>query len=145
MSAATTIGILPAMNRLVLADTGPLYALADPSDQYHLRAQTQQDRISATKRFVAVAYPTLTESYTLVLRRLGTVYAHQWLEQVMDATMLINPEPGDYVRAATLLVNFPDQSITLFDAVVATLSERLQVAVWTYDRGFDLLGIKRWA
>jgi predicted nucleic acid-binding protein len=133
------------MNRLVLADTGPLYALADPSDQYHLRAQTQLNRISTTKGIVAVAYPTLAESYTLVLRRLGTVYAHQWLEQLMDGTMLINPEPGDYFRAARLMQNFPDQSITLFDAVVATLSERLHVAVWTYDRHFDLLGIKRWA
>jgi predicted nucleic acid-binding protein len=133
------------MNRLVLADTGPLYALADPSDQYHLRAQTQQDRISATKRLVAVAYPTLTESYTLVLRRLGKVYAHQWLQQVMDGTMLINPEPGDYVRAATLVLNFKDQSITLFDAVVATMSERLEVEVWTYDRDFDMLDVKRWA
>ncbi len=63
----------------------------------------------------------------------------------MDGTMLINPEPGDYVRAATLILKFEDQSITLFDAVVATMSERLQVEVWTYDRHFDLLGIKRWA
>jgi predicted nucleic acid-binding protein len=133
------------MNRLILTDTGPLYALADPSDQYHLRAQTQLDRISATKGILAVAYPTLTESYTLVLRRLGTAYAHQWLEQVMDGTMLINPEPGDYVRAATLILNFEGHSSTLFDAVVATVRERLQVGVWTYDRHFDVLGTKRWA
>ena len=144
MSAAATINILPLRNRLVLADTGPLYALADPSDQYHARARTQQGRIAVTKKFVAVTYPTLAECYTLVVRRLGVVYAHQWLQQVMDGTTLINPDPGDYVRAATLMLNFQDQSITLFDAVVATMSERLRVAVWTYDRDFDLLGIKRW-
>jgi predicted nucleic acid-binding protein len=132
------------MNRLVLVDTGPLYALADPSDQYHLRAQTELDRIDATKQFVAVTYPTLAEAYTLVLRRLGIAYAHQWVQQLMDGSMLINPEPGDYVRAATLILKFQDQSITLFDAVVATISERLRTAVWTYDRDFELMGVKRW-
>jgi predicted nucleic acid-binding protein len=48
------------------------------------------------------------------------------------------------VRAATLILNFQDQSITLFDAVVATMSERLRSAVWTYDRDFEWMGIKRW-
>ena len=63
----------------------------------------------------------------------------------MDGSVLINPEPGDYVRATTLILNFQDQSITLFDAVVATMSERLRSAVWTYDRDFESMGIKRWS
>ena len=133
------------MNRLVLVDTGPLYALADPSDQYHLRAQTELDRIVSANQSVAVTYPTLAEAYTLVLRRLGIAYAHQWVQQLMDGSVLINPEPGDYVRASTLILHFQDQSITLFDAVVATMSERLRYAVWTYDRDFDLMGVKRWS
>jgi hypothetical protein len=62
----------------------------------------------------------------------------------MDGAVLINPEPGDYVHATSLILNFQHQSITVFDAVVATISERLHSAVWTYDRDFHLMGIKHW-
>ena len=62
----------------------------------------------------------------------------------MSGTTLINPEAGDYVKAATLMLNFEDQFITLFDAVVATVSERLQLAVWAHDHHFDVMGCKRW-
>jgi predicted nucleic acid-binding protein len=62
----------------------------------------------------------------------------------MDGSVLLNPEPVDYVRASTLILNFQDQAITLFDAVVATMSERLRSAVWTFDRDFELMGVKRW-
>ena len=133
------------MNRAVLADTGPLYALADPSDQYHVRAQTQLDGLASAGQFVAITYPTLAEAYTLVLRRLGGTYARQWLEEVMDGVMLINPEPADYVRALGLILALPDQSVTVFDAVAAAVSERLGLSVWAYDRHFDLLGAKRWS
>jgi hypothetical protein len=44
----------------------------------------------------------------------------------------------------TLIINFQGQSITLFDAVVATMSEKLRSAVWTYDGDFELMGVKRW-
>jgi predicted nucleic acid-binding protein len=132
------------MNEAVLADTGPLYALADPSDQYHIRAQTQLDRLASAGQFVAITYLTLAEAYTLVLRRLGRTYAHQWLQQAMDGAMLINPEPADYVRAFGLILALRDQSVTVFDAVAAAVSERLSLSVWTYDRHFDLLGAKRW-
>jgi len=132
------------MRNPVLADTGPLYALADPSDQYHLPAQEQLERLSATGRYVAITYSTLAESYTLILRRLGTAYAHVWLQEVVDGSAMINPEPGDYIQASGLITAYTDQPITMFDAVAAAVAERLSLAVWTYDRHFDLMGSKRW-
>jgi predicted nucleic acid-binding protein len=137
-------GTLPPMPKPVLADTGPLYALADPSDQYHLQAREQLERLTAGGRFVAIAYSTLAESYTLILRRLGTAYAHLWLQEVVDGSAMINPEPVDYIQASGLIVACTDQPITMFDAVAAAVGERLSLAVWTYDRHFDLMGSKRW-
>ena len=128
----------------VLADTGPLYALADPSDQYHNDAREQLERLTAAGRFVAITYMTLAESYTLVLRRLGITYAHAWLQEITDGSAMINPEPGDYIQAARLIAAYTDQPITMFDAVAVAVAERLSLAVWTYDRHFDLMGSKRW-
>jgi predicted nucleic acid-binding protein len=132
------------MRKPILADTGPLYALADPSDQYHLQAQEQLERLTAAGRFVAITYLTLAECYTLILRRLGTAYAHQWLEEIADGSATINPEPADYIEASRLIVAYTDQPITMFDAVAAAVGERLSLSVWTYDRHFELMGSKQW-
>jgi predicted nucleic acid-binding protein len=132
------------MPKPVLADTGPLYALADPSDQYHLHAQEQLERLTAAGRSVAITYLTLAECYTLILRRLGVAYAHLWLQEAVDGSAMINPEPGDYVRASGLIMAYADQPITMFDAVAAAVVERLSLAVWTYDRHFDLMRSKCW-
>lgn len=74
------------MKRAVLADTGPLYAAADSSDQYHARAQEELARLEREGLAVFVAYSTLLGTYTLVLRRLGIEDAHQWLREVLAGT-----------------------------------------------------------
>jgi predicted nucleic acid-binding protein len=132
------------MNDLVLSDTGPLYALADSSDQYHRRALRELKLLVKEGRAVGIGYPTLAECYTLVLRRLGRNYSGSWLDEVLDGSMLLNAEVGDYVAGCALLAKFQDQPLTIFDVVVAVLSSRLQIPVWTYDRHFDLLGVQRW-
>lgn len=132
------------MSKPVLADTGPLYALCDPSDQYHARAHRELVRLEREGDYIAVAYSTVAETYTLVLRRLGSAYACHWLQQLIPGVMTLNPQPQDYELAGRRLIEYSDQAITLFDAINATLAQRLHYPVWTYDRHFDLMRITRW-
>ena len=132
------------MRRVVLADTGPLYAAADPDDAHHQRAHRELRRITRDKREVIVAYPTLAEAYTLVLYRLGTEAASSWLNDLRSGVALVNPTPEDYQEAMKKVLAFPDQPITLFDATLAVLCGRLGAEVWTYDHHFDLMRAAVW-
>ena len=93
--------------KAVLADTGPLYALADTSDQFHVRARTEMESIQKQGLQVAAGYPALCEAHTLALRRLGGSYAREWLAEMLEGAMLLNPEPADYTMAAARLDRFP--------------------------------------
>jgi predicted nucleic acid-binding protein len=131
------------MRSAVLADTGPLYAAADPDDAHHKRARRELSKLAAGHREVVVAYPTLLETYTLVLFRLGEGTALRWLEEMADAA-LVNPSAEDYRQAVSKVRTLKDQPITLFDALVASLSRRLDLEVWTYDYHFDVMRVKVW-
>jgi len=127
----------------VLADTGPLYAAADPDDALHKRARRELRKLADENREVMVAYPTLLEAYTLVLFRLGENAALHWLEDMAGAA-LVNPSAEDYRHALVTVQSLKNQSITLFDALVATLAGRLGLEVWTYDHHFDALRVAVW-
>ena len=132
------------MKRAVLADTGPLYAAADPDDEHHARAQRELNRLAREKREVVLAYPTLLEAYTLVLYRLGNQAASAWLQDMLRGAALLNPTPEDYRQGASRLADFVGQPITLFDATLAVLATRLQLEVWTYDHHFDVMQAPVW-
>jgi predicted nucleic acid-binding protein len=132
------------MKRSVLADTGPLYAATDPDDQYHERAQRELKRLNRDRRSVVVAYPILLESYTLVLYRLGEEVAATWLDETMAGVSFVNPAAEDYRAAASKVLGYKDQIITLFDATVAVLAQRTGFSVWTYDHNFDVMRVPVW-
>jgi predicted nucleic acid-binding protein len=127
------------MRRAVLADTGPLYAAADPDDAHDARAQRELKRLARDKHVVFPAYPTLAEVCTLVLRRLANQVAAGWLNDVVAGTALLDPTPEDYHAAMTKVLAFPDQPITLFDATLAVMGQRLGVEIWTYDHHFGVM------
>ncbi len=126
-----------------MADTGPLYAAAIPSDQYHERAGEDTERLEREGLEVVVAYPTLLEAQALILRRSHPATVHGWLREMIRNSRFVNPTPEDYQRAVERTRRYPDQTITLFDAVAA-LSDRLDLPVWTYDHHFDIMGTEVW-
>jgi predicted nucleic acid-binding protein len=131
------------MTRAVLADAGPLYAAADQSDEYHQRALRELEELTRKRREVLVAYPTLLETYSLVVLRMGTNGGHKWLTYMTNA-VLVNPTPEDYRQASARVRAFPDQRLSLFDATVAAIATRLGVEVWTYDHHFDVMRVPVW-
>ena len=131
------------MMRAVLADTGPLYAVVDPEDEYHTRALRQLQELDSDQRQIMILYSTVLEAYSLIMFRLGRHVASHWLVEMSDAT-LVNQTPEDYRQAGTKIRALADQPITLFDAVTAVIATRLQVNVWTYDHHFDVMKVGVW-
>lgn len=132
------------MNRAVLADTGPLYAAVDPDDQYHARARAELAELAADGWRIHMTLPTVLEAYTLILYRLGIRVAHRWLDDLTGSAMPLMPTVADTAAAFALVRRYPDQDLTLFDALLAVVSDRLAAAVWTYDAHFDMLRAARW-
>lgn len=132
------------MRGVVLADTGPLYAAADPDDSFHAKSLEEQERLEAGNLKVMVSYATLQEAYALVLRRLGIALARSFLEDLIQTTIFITPSEEDHKKAIERVLRYPDQDISLADAVNAEISERLDVPVWTYDHHFDVMGTRVW-
>lgn len=128
----------------MLADTGPLYATLDPRDDRFEQAREDVSRLNSERLSVAVPVPILCESYSLVLYRLGTKRAQAWLEEIRGRASMVNPSNQDYEAAADLISEYPDQRLSLFDAVTAILSERLGAPVWTYDHHFDVMRVEVW-
>ena len=129
---------------IVLADTGPLYAAKDPDDTHHSRSQWDLARLQAQNLKVVVPYPILLESYSLVMRKLGIQQAHALLAQVTDTSFLENATTEDYQDASVTILPYRDQDLTLFDAVLAAMSERLEAPVRTFDHHFDVMRANVW-
>ena len=70
--------------------------------------------------------------------------AWRLLDQLTTGAILLNPEPEHYAAAEGLVHRYPDQMITMFDAVVAVLGEQLGVPVWTYDADFEIVRANVW-
>lgn len=130
--------------RSVLVDSGPLYASGVPSDQYHAIAIEQLDWLTRDRVEVVVVYPILFEAYSLLLRRSEPTVAHRWLEETIANGRIVNSRTVDYVEASNRVRIYRDQSITLFDALLSVVSERLGIPIWSYDHHFDILRVPRW-
>lgn len=128
----------------IRADVEPLSAAIDPTDQFYRRANEELARLTRERRPIPVLDTTLVGGQGLILRRIGTQAATLWVAQILAAAILVTPDPDDFLAAAALLRRFPDQRITLADGVVAVVSLRLRLPVWTYDHHFDTMRALVW-
>jgi predicted nucleic acid-binding protein len=130
--------------KAILADTTPLYGAIDTSDQFHARAQAEIQRIAKEKLIVVVSFPVYIETYSLLLYRLGFEQANRFSQNCLESANLLNPTEEQYLKAIKKVQQFPDQTITIVDALTAILADELNIPVWTYDYHFDVMKISVW-
>ena len=130
--------------RAVLADTGPLFALTLEQDQFHSRALQGRARLQREDLSIVVSYPTLYEAYSLLLRYVTPLSAHRWQRQAAQSLGTITPTTEDFEAAFKKVERYSDQSFSLFDGLVAVMSEKLNVPIWTFDADFDVMRADVW-
>lgn len=131
---------MPA-ERTVLLDTGPLVAVLDVRDQWHVRcAAVWPELISRCVTSEAV----VTEACHLVHRGGGP--AHAPLDFLLHAAIpILGLEPAAHRRAAALMVQYEAVPMDYADAALVALAEALDATtVFTTDRrGFSAYRLPR--
>jgi predicted nucleic acid-binding protein len=131
-------------SRVVLSDSGPLYAAADTTDQYHERAQRELAIFASRRWRVLTLESTMLETHRLFMQNVGAQRARAWLAQSRGGLGRVRHEQEDYERALDIVLRFRDQDLIIFDALLYVVSERLSLPIWTYDHHFDILRANRW-
>ena len=124
-------------------DTGPLYGLLDPKDQWYERAGALFERLEGEGADVVAAYPAMLETHRLLLSRqkVSLPHLHALIEDAFSIFSVLYPVEADADVARASLKRFNDQRITLTDATVAAMAIREGAQVATFDvRHFSLMG-----
>jgi len=117
----------------VLVDTGIIYALADRSDAWHLRARTF---VQNFKGKLIVPATVIPEACYLLHAHLSPQAETAFIKSIVSrALRLEQVDEEDMGRAVEIMGAYSDLAIGLVDASVVAVAERLKItAVMTTDR-----------
>ena len=118
---------------VILADTGPLVALADQADSYH---ETVKKYVSSHSDTWILPAPVVTETSIVILDRLGASAELVFLRSLAAKEMLVEQvSDPDLDRAIEILEQYRDAAFGMVDATTMAIAERLKIEViLTLDR-----------
>ena len=115
----------------VLVDTGPLVALLDRSDRYHL---TCQETLSSLDDSLVTVWPVVTETMYM-LRAYWQAQEALWEMIEMGAVEILPLGIDDVPRMKQLMRKYRDLPMDLADAALVRVAEREQLRrIFTLDR-----------
>ena len=117
----------------ILVDTGPLYAMADRDDDWHLRVVRFLER---SRDELLVPVSVLPEAAYLLAAHLGSEAERRLVQSIVGGELAVEELTlHDLKRALELLRRYEDARIGFVDATVVAIAERLKISrILTTDR-----------
>lgn len=117
----------------VLVDTGPLYAMADRDDDWHLRIVRF---LELSRDELVIPVTVLPEAAYLLAAHLGPEAERKLVQAVVNGEMVVEELTiQDLRRVLELLHRYEDARIGFVDATVVAIAERLKISrILTTDR-----------
>ena len=125
------------------AETSAWYALVSARDTEHAAALRRFSRLAAQRRSVVSTNPVVSETYTLIRRRLGSRVALAFLERVRsDPFVRRIPVPESWEEdAERLLAQYDDHPFSYVDATSFVTMRRMRIQeALTFDQDFYVAG-----
>lgn len=111
---------------MLLADTGPLVAVANSRDQHH---QACRELLETHPGPILVPAPVIVEVCQLLQSRQGTQAEAAFLASLGAGELdVITLSPADYTRASQLVTQYADLPLGAVDACVIAVAETLGAA-----------------
>jgi hypothetical protein len=117
----------------ILVDTGPLYAMADRDDDWHLRVVRFLER---SRDELLIPVTVLPEAAYLLAAHLGAEAERKLVHSIVSGELAVEELTlADLKRVLELLRKYEDARIGFVDATVVAVAERLKISrILTTDR-----------
>jgi len=121
---------------VILCDTGPLVAIVDEGDEYHVRCLAALRRMPAGR--LVTTWPCLTEAMYLLGRRGGFLPQDELWSFVEDGPVVVDqPANDESARLRGLMRQYHDAPMDFADASLVAAAERLGTRrIFTVDHHF---------
>ena len=130
---------------VIFVDTSAWLALLNRKDQYHRRANDCWRALAAGKQKLMTSNLVLSETLTLVGRRVSYEFSADQAELLYGMSLLTVLRPGYEQEMAALMMmrKYADQGVSFADCVSFALMKRGVIpAAFTFDRHFAMAGFQ---
>jgi predicted nucleic acid-binding protein len=130
----------------LFVDTGAWFALADKSDQYHIKAVKIYPELLSSYNNLKTTNLVIAETYTLIRRALGHQAAITFLENIAASPRVIKVCSDNILeeKAEKMLRKYQDQNFSYTDAVsFAVMKQYVIQKAFSFDQHFVTAGFTK--
>ena len=132
---------------MIYIDTGAFLARHLSKDQYHGQANSFWDLIQKKGEACVTSNFVLDETFTLLGRRAGYVFAAQRARNIYASEWLtiLRPSKNDELKALDFFEKYSDHRLSFTDCISFVLMKNKKIKrVFTFDHHFQILGFQKY-